>query len=96
MVNGIMGLGFRIWDWGLGGISDLSRVNGLVADGRYLKSPSTQRMKIRRMPSSMREKAQSTWEPKAMGVKMRRRMRRISIMTSNFDLRISDFGKKLI
>lgn len=44
----------------------------------------------------MREKAQSTWEPKAMGVKMIRRMRRISITISNFEVRISDFGTKFI
>jgi len=33
-----------------------------------------QRMMINRMPSSMREKAQSSIEPKARGVKMIRRM----------------------
>jgi hypothetical protein len=33
-----------------------------------------QRMMINRMPSSMREKAWSSFEPKAMGVKMIRRM----------------------
>jgi len=32
-------------------------------------------MMIKRMPSSINEKAQSSTEPKAMGVKMRRRMR---------------------
>jgi len=32
-------------------------------------------MMIKRIPSSIKEKAQSSMEPKAMGVKMRRRMR---------------------
>jgi hypothetical protein len=36
-------------------------------------------MMIRRMPNSIREKAQSTWEPRARGVKMRRRIRVISM-----------------
>jgi hypothetical protein len=34
-----------------------------------------QRMMIKRMPSSINEKAQSSTEPKAMGVKMRRRIK---------------------
>jgi hypothetical protein len=34
-----------------------------------------QRMMINKMPSSIMEKAQSSIEPKAMGVKMRRKMR---------------------
>jgi hypothetical protein len=34
-----------------------------------------QSMMIKRMPSSIMEKAQSSTEPKAMGVKMRRKMR---------------------
>ncbi len=39
-----------------------------------------QRMRIKRMPSSMEEKAQSSIEPKAMGVKIMRRMR-MDLMT---------------
>jgi hypothetical protein len=38
---------------------------------------------IRKIPSSIREKAQISMEPKAMGVKMRRRIRRIWISLSN-------------
>jgi hypothetical protein len=43
--------------------------------GLKMKSWMAQRMIIKRMPSSMREKAQSSTEPKAMGVKISRRMR---------------------
>ena len=51
-----------------------------------------QRMMMRRMPSSIREKAQITWEPKAMGVKTNSSMRRISIVILDFGFWISDFN----
>jgi hypothetical protein len=53
-------------------------------------------MIISRMPSSISEKAHSNCDPNAMGVKMRSRMRRISMIISNIEFRISDFGKGLI
>jgi len=49
-------------------------------------------MMMRRMPSSIREKAQITWEPKAMGVKTNSSMRRISIVILDFGFWISDFN----
>jgi hypothetical protein len=45
------------------------------AGGRRIMLSMAQRMMIKRMPSSINEKAQSSTEPKAMGVKMRRKMR---------------------
>jgi hypothetical protein len=42
---------------------------------RAIKDWMAQRMMINRMPSSIREKAQSSTEPKAMGVKMIKRIK---------------------
>jgi hypothetical protein len=63
-----------------------------VAEGSMLKAEGrvaflrklwmVQRMMIKRMPSSIRENAQSSTEPKNIGVKIKRRIRRNLIRMS--------------
>ena len=57
---------------------------------RNIKDWMAQRMMIKRMPSSINEKAQSSTEPKAMGVKMRRRIK-INLM-NKFNLVIESLS----
>jgi hypothetical protein len=74
------GQGLRMADWWNKDKLFLADGWWLVADSEIkdvldLMESIAQRMKISRMPSSMMENAQSSMEPKAMGVKIIRKMR---------------------